>query len=224
MKIYTRTGDLGTTALRAGGRVTKDSPVIEANGTVDEAQALLGVARAETDPGGALDGLLIAVERDLWVLMAELATAPEERDRLEARVTAVTPEMVVVLEQRIDEVMGRLELTRGFAVPGGGRLSAALDHARTVVRRAERLVVGLQLGASQVPVYLNRLSDLCWALAREAESEHLLAGGSRAPRPGGPVQPRTGGPHDPDPDPHDPDPDPPTSTKEPTVPNHESSR
>lgn len=217
MKIYTRTGDRGTTALRAGGRVGKDSPVIEANGTVDEAQALLGVARAEAEPGGELDRLLIAVERDLWVLMAELATAPEERARLEAGVTAVTSDMVAALEQRIDDVMGRLELTRGFAVPGGGRLSAALDHARTVVRRAERLVVGLQLADSQVPVYLNRLSDLCWALARDAEGEHVLAGGRGARRPQGPVEPRTA-------DLHDTDLHPPTSTEEPTVPNHESSR
>ncbi len=182
MKIYTRTGDGGTTALRAGGRVAKNSPVIEANGVLDEAQSVLGLARAETEPGGTLDALLIGLERDLWVLMAELATAPGERDRLEPGVTAVTPAMVEALESRIDAVMAPLELSPAFAVPGGNRLSAALDHARTVVRRAERLAVGLELGDSVVPAYLNRLSDLCWALARAAEDEHLVAGGRGAGR------------------------------------------
>ena len=183
MKIYTRTGDAGTTALLAGGRVPKDSLVIDATGTVDEGQAALGVARAESEPGSELDQLLVRIERDLWVLMAEVATAPAERGRLEPGVTAVTDQMVRELERRIDEVMESVELSPAFAVPGGTRLSAGLDYARTVIRRAERLVVGLELGESIVPAYLNRLSDLCWALARQAEgSDHLVAGGRGARR------------------------------------------
>ena len=93
-RIYTRTGDDGTTGLLYGKRVPKDHPTIEANGAVDEAQAAIGVARAETERGSELDQMLVGVERDMWVLMAELATAPEDRPKLEARKTLVTKEMV----------------------------------------------------------------------------------------------------------------------------------
>ncbi|HUZ20823.1 MAG TPA: cob(I)yrinic acid a,c-diamide adenosyltransferase [Acidimicrobiales bacterium] len=174
MRIYTKQGDNGTTALLAGGRVRKDSPAMQAIGAVDEAQSALGLARAECERGDELDELLIGVERDLWILMAELATAPVERHRLEPGVTAATAEMVAALEAGIDEMTGRLDVDRAFAVPGANRLSAALDVARTVVRRAERLVVGLGLEGSQAVAYLNRLSDLCWALARCAEDEHRV--------------------------------------------------
>src|SRR4051794_9104890 len=102
MKIYTRKGDDGTTGLLFGGRVRKDAPAPAACGDVDEAQAALGVARATTEPGSELDGLLIGLERDLWVLMAEVATAPEHRDRLVAAKTLVTAEMVTALEPLID--------------------------------------------------------------------------------------------------------------------------
>jgi cob(I)alamin adenosyltransferase len=182
LRIYTRRGDDGTTALRAGGRVRKDDPVVEVTGTVDEAQAALGLARAESEPGSELDGLLVRVERELWVLMAELSTADEEREALRPGVTSVTEEMVRALEGEIDAALGGLELAPAFAVPGENRLSASLDVARTVVRRAERLVAGLDLGASRVPAYLNRLSDLCWALARSHEQAHLVAGGPNALR------------------------------------------
>ncbi len=182
MRIYTKKGDDGTTALLAGGRVRKDSPVVQAIGAVDEAQSALGLARAECERGDELDELLVGVERDLWILMAELATAPAKRRRLEPGVTAATAEMVARLESGIDEMTGRLDLDRAFAVPGANRLSAALDLARTVVRRAERLVVGLDLESSQAVSYLNRLSDLCWALARCAEDEHRV--NRRGARPG----------------------------------------
>lgn len=187
MRIYTRRGDAGTTDLRSGGRVPKDDPSVELTGTLDEAQAALGVARAEVPRDGDLDGLLVALERDLWIVMAEASTAPGRRDDLVPGVTAVTPSMVELLEARIDEVMATLDLDRGFAVPGGTRCAAALDLARTVVRRAERRVVGVCPESSLVGAYLNRLSDLCWALARSTEGAHLrvrdVAPASGAPKP-----------------------------------------
>ncbi len=173
MRIYTRRGDGGTTDLRVGGRVPKDSRVIELVGTVDEAQAALGMARAETTPGSELDAVLAGLERDLWIVMAEVATGTDRRDGLEPGVTAVTSTMVRQLESRIDVVMATLDLERGFAVPGGTRCSAALDLARTVVRRAERVAAGHGADTSLVGAFLNRLSDLCWALARSTEGEHL---------------------------------------------------
>jgi cob(I)alamin adenosyltransferase len=177
-RIYTRKGDNGTTGLLFGGRVTKDAPAIEANGAVDEAQAVLGVARAEAPRGSEVEELLLGVERDLWVLMAEVATAPENRAKLEAGRTAVTDDMVRALEERIDDLSARFEAPAQFVVPGENRLSAALDLARTVVRRAERLVVRVQPApGSAVGPYLNRLSDLLWTMARWQEGEHLTARG-----------------------------------------------
>ncbi len=176
VRIYTRTGDDGTTGLLFGGRVRKDSAVMQLNGAVDEAQAALGVARAETADGSDLDVALVALERDLYVLMAEVATDPAKRDKLAPGATLVTEDMVTGLERRIDEVLGRVELPAEFVVPGANRASAALDLARTIVRRAERLAVSDPVPGSFVPRYLNRLSDLLWALARAAEGEeHLLA-------------------------------------------------
>jgi cob(I)alamin adenosyltransferase len=177
VKIYTRKGDDGTTGLLYGGpRVAKNSPVIEANGVVDEAQAVIGLARAEAEPGGELDTLLIEIEHDLWVLMAEVATAPDNRRKLTAGKSLVTPEMVSALEGHIDELNKRFEMPTEFVVPGQNRLSALLDVARTVVRRGERLVVtALAEVDSEVGPYLNRLSDLLWTMARWQEGEHLLS-------------------------------------------------
>ncbi|HEY1734980.1 MAG TPA: cob(I)yrinic acid a,c-diamide adenosyltransferase [Acidimicrobiales bacterium] len=177
-RIYTRTGDDGTTGLLYGGRAPKSSPRIELNGVVDEAQAALGVARAESVHGSALDDLLVAIEQDLYVLMAEVATLPAHRDKLAAGSTLVTEPMVTDLERRIDELLGRFEMPSEFVVPGRNRTAAALDVARTVVRRAERLVSSVDDldDGSLVGPYLNRLSDLVWALARWQEGdEHLFA-------------------------------------------------
>ena len=178
VKIYTRKGDDGTTGLLFGGpRVQKNSPVIEANGVVDEAQAMIGVARSETPPGGPLDSLLVEVERDLWVLMSEVATAPSNRRKLIPGTSLVTAAMVSALEVHIDELNERFDMPSDFVVPGQNRVSALLDVARTVVRRGERLVVTALAGVeeSQVGPYLNRLSDLLWTMARWQEGEHLLA-------------------------------------------------
>lgn len=176
LRIYTKTGDDGTTGLLYGGRVTKDSAVMHINGTVDEAQAVLGLARAEADPGSELDLLLTRLERDLHVLMAEVATDPAHRPKLKAGTTLITAEMVDALERQIDDFIARIDMPTDFVVPGANRASAALDLARTVVRRAERLVVSAPIPDSLVGSYLNRLSDLLWAMARWTEGElHLLA-------------------------------------------------
>ena len=180
MDIYTRTGDDGTTGLLYGGRVRKDDPRPSAYGDVDEAQSAIGVARAHAAasvPDGAhvadevdeLVQILVGIERDLWVAMAELATAPGNRHKLSAGTTLVTEDMVTALEATIDDVTGRFEAPREFVVPGETVVAAHLDVARTVVRRAERSSLAAADDGSNVVVYLNRLSDLLWALARWQE-------------------------------------------------------
>jgi cob(I)alamin adenosyltransferase len=140
---------------------------------VDEAQAAIGTARALA--GTHLADILVSVQRDLWVLMAELATAPENRPKLVAGRTLVTAAMVSALEPLIDEVTARFPPPREFVLPGQTPLSAALDLARAVVRRAERTALAAAAPGSQVVPYLNRLSDLLWALAREHEGAALPA-------------------------------------------------
>ncbi len=175
MKVYTRTGDDGTTGLLFGGRAPKHGPVHQASGDVDEAQAALGVARAEAERGSELDELLVRLERELYVLGAEVATAPENRGKLTPGVTLVTAEMVAGLEALIDDLSERFDPPTEFVVPGQDRTSALLDLARTVVRRAERSVIPVAAGGSHAAVYLNRLSDLVWTMARWQEREHLPA-------------------------------------------------
>lgn len=180
IKVYTRKGDDGTTGLYGGGRVPKDSVAPEAYGAVDEAQASLGLARSECDRGGELDGWLVGLERDLWVLMAELATDESNRHKLVAGASLVTAEMVSALEGRIDEVSSRFDPPTEFVVPGENRVAAMLDVARTVVRRAERRSMAAAPEGSQVVPYLNRLSDLVWTLARWQEGVSLTARSSDA--------------------------------------------
>lgn len=176
MKIYTRTGDDGTTGLLYGGRVPKDSPVIAANGAVDEAQAALGVARALVEKDSELDALLVRLERDLYVLMAEVATADANRHKLQPGVSLVTEDMVADLEQHIDSLTARFPPLKDFVVPGHDAVSAALDVARTTVRRAERETLAACAGGSLVVRYLNRLSDLVWTMARwQEQGDSLLS-------------------------------------------------
>ena len=175
MKIYTRKGDDGTTGLLFGGRVRKDDPAPEAYGAVDEAQAALGVARAETGEGSELDALLVRLERDLWVVMGELATAPENRTKLDPGVSLVTAEMVAGLEPVIDDLTSRFDAPTEFVVPGQNRLSALLDVARTAVRNAERRSLSTAGDGSHVGPYLNRLSDLLWTMARWQEGQFMPA-------------------------------------------------
>jgi cob(I)alamin adenosyltransferase len=176
VRIYTRDGDDGTTGLLFGGRVRKDDAAIELNGAVDEAQAFIGLARSGLERGSELDELLVHLERDLWVLMSEVATAPENRRKLVAHKSLVTDDMVTRLEGEIDALAERTELPKQFVVPGEDRVAAGLDVARTVVRRAERLSVAHPVDGSVVPAYLNRLSDLLWAAARFQEGDvHRIA-------------------------------------------------
>jgi cob(I)alamin adenosyltransferase len=172
VKIYTRGGDDGTTGLYFGGRVAKTSQPIEVNGAVDEAQAFLGWARSLSEPGSRLDDLLISVERDLWVLMAEVATLPTNRRKLVAEKSLITSSMVERLEHEIDALAEETTMPTEFLVPGENQLAAALDVARTVVRRAERVAITYPLDGSLVNQYLNRLSDLVWAMARWAEGPY----------------------------------------------------
>lgn len=175
MKVYTRAGDDGTTGLLFGGRVPKNSPLPVAYGGVDEAQAALGVVRAELEPDHELAPILVTLMRDLWVLMAELATLPENREKLSPGQSLVTADMVDALERLIDDVSERFEPPREFVVPGQTRVAALLDVARTVVRRAERDALVALVEGSHVGPYLNRLSDLLWTLARWVEGESLTA-------------------------------------------------
>ena len=175
MKIYTRKGDDGTTGLWYGGRVDKFAGRPEAYGSVDEAAAELGMARAAADRGGELFTDILRLQRELFVAGAELATAPEAAGRLEAGVSKVTGDMVKRLESDIDRYMERVDLPPKFVIPGGTELSARLDVARGAVRRAERRVAELhhegELEDATVLTYLNRLSDALFAMARFAD-EH----------------------------------------------------
>ncbi len=182
--VATGRGDDGTTGLLFGGpRVAKDDPATEAYGTIDEAVAALGVARAELlDAAGApgapgrfaeLAALVLRLQRELFVVGAELATTPAARDRLTDGVTRVSESMLEALEATLAEHEAAVEMPREFVVPGETQASAALEVARTVVRRAERRIVTFQreggsCGASLLP-YVNRLADLLWILARAAE-------------------------------------------------------
>jgi cob(I)alamin adenosyltransferase len=173
VKIYTRKGDDGTTGLLYGGRVPKDSARPNAYGAVDEAQAFIGLARAEV-PDPNLDEGLIGVERDLWVVMAELAAGEADRSKLTPGESLVTAGMVEGLEEWLDQLSSQFDMPTEFVVPGQTRLGALLDVARTVVRRAERDCQAALSDGSHVGVYLNRLSDLLWMLARWTEGGKSL--------------------------------------------------
>ncbi len=174
-RIYTRKGDDGTTSLWYGGRKPKHDGRIDAYGTIDEACSALGAARALCDHGqDEIAADILRVQRELFVAGAELATAPEASERLEDGVSRVTDEMVAELEPLIDGYMDRVELPPKFVIPGGTPLSAQLDIARTVVRRAERRVSELRdaesIASDAVIGYLNRASDLVYAMARFADT------------------------------------------------------
>lgn len=180
MSFYTRKGDDGTTGLYYGGRVRKDADAPEAYGAVDEAQAFLGLARAEAEPGSELDETLLRIERDLYVLMAELATLPENRRKLSPGTTLVTAEMLASVEAKTDDLSQRFTMPDEFVLPGQNRVSALLEVARTVVRRAERRSLGVAASDSSVIPYLNRLSSLLWAMARWQEGGSVPAKEARS--------------------------------------------
>jgi cob(I)alamin adenosyltransferase len=174
VKIYTRKGDDGTTSLWYGGRIAKDDLHAEAYGTLDEATSALGVARSQcSDERLAAD--ILRLQNELFVAGAELATAPEASERLEPGVSRLEDDMVAWLEERIDAYMSEVDLPPKFVIPGGTTLSAQLDVARTVLRRAERRIVALErsgvLEGSTALRYVNRASDLVFAMARFADEQ-----------------------------------------------------
>lgn len=175
MKIYTKGGDDGTTGLLYGGRVSKADPATEAYGTVDEAVSALGVARAflgEGSGGSSLAAETLRIQQELFIVGADLASNPDERGKLNAGVSLVTPDMTERLERLIDDLVSANPLPNEFIVPGANPASAAFDSARTIVRRAERRSVGVRDSGREVNPevlrYLNRLADLLFVLAREA--------------------------------------------------------
>jgi cob(I)alamin adenosyltransferase len=173
MSIVTKKGDKGETALMYNRRVSKCHPRVEAYGTADELNAALGLARATaTEP--SVQAQLLAIQKDLVVLMGELATSVEDLARyVKDGYSLVTSQMTRKLEEIVRGLEARKIDFRGWATPGTSVHSAALDMARTVCRRTERLVCGLhgqsELQNEEIIVYLNRLSDLLWLLARASE-------------------------------------------------------
>ena len=170
MKIYTRTGDEGGTALFGGGRVGKDHPRVEAYGDVDELNSALGMARCiEALP--RIDEVLVPIQRDLFAIGALLATPDHNKMREQLEKARIDEERIAELERSIDACEAELEPLRSFIIPGGSPKAAALHVARTVCRRAERRVVHLAHDVTLpalVVIYLNRLSDLLFMLARLA--------------------------------------------------------
>ena len=170
MKIYTKTGDKGDTGLFGGGRVPKTHPRVEAYGDVDELNACLGMARAvEMMP--RVDEVLVGIQRDLFAIGALLATPDREKMKRHLEKASIDERRVSELERAIDDGDAELEPLKAFIVPGGTPKAASLHVARTVCRRAERRVIAL-MPAEEIPeivvVYLNRLSDLLFTLARVA--------------------------------------------------------
>jgi cob(I)alamin adenosyltransferase len=170
MKIYTRTGDQGETGLFGGGRVSKSDPRVAAYGDVDELNSAIGVARA-SPPETLFDDLLTAIQRDLFSLGGHLATPDPDKVRKALEKAELDEGRIAAFERAIDEADAELPPLRAFVLPAGTAKAAALHLARTICRRAERSVVALAAG-SPVPslflVYLNRLSDLLFTLARLA--------------------------------------------------------
>ncbi|HEX7431187.1 MAG TPA: cob(I)yrinic acid a,c-diamide adenosyltransferase [Candidatus Limnocylindrales bacterium] len=205
--VATRRGDDGTTGLLFGGeRVPKDDPRTEAFGAIDEAVAGLGVVRAELiqmELRGELPRVLaglaevvLRIQRELFVAAAELATAPGATDRQRPGETRVSADMVDGLDTILAETEAHVQMPHEFVVPGETRLSAELELARTLVRRAERRAVSVRraepLAGDQLVPYLNRLADLLWVFARAAEQGEARSatpsrpGGRRRPRPASP--------------------------------------
>jgi cob(I)alamin adenosyltransferase len=200
--VATGRGDDGTTGLLFGGeRVRKDDARTEAYGALDEAVAAMGLARAElgmkaqygvlSPSFGGLADLILRLQRELFVAGAELATAPEARDRQRDGETRVSGAMVDGIDATLREMEAAIELPREFVVPGETRVSAALELARTIVRRAERRTVTLAtadpaVAAGLLLPYLNRLADLLWILARVAEQAE-----ARSATPARPVRVRS---------------------------------
>jgi cob(I)alamin adenosyltransferase len=178
MSIATRTGDDGTTGLMYNRRLPKNHPRVEAYGAVDELNAALGLARCEAEDA-FVAGTLLQVQQDLVTLMGELATASDDLPRYaDGGFTLIAEEHVARLDAVVNEVESQNVTFDGWATPGANRLSAALDLARTTCRRAERRVCDLKSQGEtvneQIGIFLNRLSDALWLLARFAETRSTV--------------------------------------------------
>lgn len=178
MSIATKTGDGGTTGLMFNRRVSKCHPRVEACGAVDELNAALGLARA-TAAEATTRELLLQIQRQLIALMGELATLPEDAARYRAEgYPEFDPAHIAFLDQQVARMEARQLTFHGWAMPGENLPASALELARTTCRRAERRVCALhdagQLAKPEMLVYLNRLSDVLWLLAREAEHSPAL--------------------------------------------------
>lgn len=176
--VATGKGDDGSTGLLYGGRIGKDDQRTEAYGTVDEAVASLGLARVELSDHGLSDlaNLILRLQRELFVVGAELASNPSAAERLQDGVTRVSEQMLDAVEAELARWEAAVEMPREFVIPGETRASATLEVARAVLRRAERRIVAMSrddvIGEWLMP-YVNRLADLLWVLARAAEqAEH----------------------------------------------------
>jgi cob(I)alamin adenosyltransferase len=179
MSIVTKTGDKGTTALMYGRRVSKCHPRVEAYGCVDELNAALGLVRATAEHDFIRTHILV-IQKDLVTLMGELATAVEDLPRyVKDGYSLVTSRLTHKLDAVVKEIEAQSVSFKGWATPGATTNSAALDVARTVCRRAERRVCALQeadqLQNSEIIIYLNRLADLLWLMARWVESKAGVA-------------------------------------------------
>jgi len=173
MSIVTRTGDEGTTGLMYNRRVSKSHPRVEACGSVDELNAALGMARAFS-PQKFIQDILLATQKDLVILMGELATELDDLPRYRADgFSLVSREHSLRLEDCVREIEAQAVTYKGWATPGATTSSAAIDLARATCRRAERRVCALrdagQIQNPEVIIYLNRLADLLWLLARWSE-------------------------------------------------------
>ncbi len=171
-KVTTGGGDTGYTSLLGEQRVPKYDSRPEAFGTVDEATSALGLARAHSNDPKVRD-IILTAQRDLYLLMAELATPPENREAVNFRIAA---ERVSWLEEVERDLKDEVEIPNKFVIPGDSVVGAALDLARTIIRRAERLTARLEhqgaLGETQALRYLNRLSDMVFILARYVEAKN----------------------------------------------------
>jgi cob(I)alamin adenosyltransferase len=167
MKTFNKRGDRGETSLLLGPRVPKTNPHCEAYGTVDEAVAALGLARALSKRKKVKD-ILLGVQKDLFILAGELATPPEAYHKLTKRFPVISERDVQRLEDLIDEIEGKVKMPQEFVIPGDNPSSAAIHLARAIIRRAERRVVSLdqdgQVPNKEVLKYLNRLADLLFTL------------------------------------------------------------
>ena len=169
MKLYTRKGDEGESSLLFGGRVSKADPRCDAYGSIDEAVSAMGLGKSLSN-NQEIKNILLKIQREMFIVGSELATAPSEYHKLKQNFSVVTTDMVTALENLIDEITDQVELPPEFIVPGASPGSSAIDIARTLVRKAERRVVTLnsqqKIKNPEILRYLNRLSDLLFILAR----------------------------------------------------------